>query len=168
MAVNSIDDLFQHELQQAHKAERSIVAALAKPGLIDVAQTKLLASFNAQARSRIARLEQVCKPTEFAADAAEDCFDAFDHQAAGIADQALLQRIALFEFQAALHHLLARYTVLAACAHQLHQTELAEMFDAIARELSAALVQVARAAPERDLQKSGLGERLTALFERKR
>jgi ferritin-like metal-binding protein YciE len=92
MAVNSIDDLFQHELQQTHKAETSILAALAKPGLIDVAQTKLLASFNAQARSRIARLEQVCKPTEFAADAAEDCFDAFDHQAAGIADQALVQR----------------------------------------------------------------------------
>ena len=168
MAVNSIDDLFQHELQQTHKAETSILAALAKPGLIDVAQTKLLDSFNAQARSRIARLEQVCKPTEFAADASEACFGAFDHQAAGIADQVLLQRIALFEFQAALHHLLARYTVLAACAHQLHQTELAEMFDVIARELSAALVQVARAAPERDLHKGGLGERLTALLERKR
>jgi hypothetical protein len=38
----------------------------------------------------------------------------------------------------------------------------------IARELSGALVQIARAAPERDLQKIGLGERLTALFERKK
>ena len=166
MAVNSIDDLFQHELQQTHKAETSILAALAKPGLIDVAQTKFLDSFSPQARSRIARLAQICKPTEFA-DAAEATFGAFDRQAAGIADQALLQRVALFEFQAALHHLLARYTLLSACAHQLRQTELAAMFDAIARELSAALVQVARAAPERDLQKSGLGERLTALFDRK-
>ena len=47
------------------------------------------------------------------------------------------------------------------------ESEVAAMFDAIARDLSAALVQVARAAPERDLQKSGLGERLTALFDRK-
>lgn len=176
MTVTSLDDLFQHELQETHMAERVILRALPMLALIGGTQTSILDSYATQARQRIERLEQIGKLGQGARAVTEPpifgVLARIDDYIASINDRKALQSVAYSEFQAMRHYLLARYAMLWACANRLHKSEFAQEFDAALDEVRAALSQTPNVAgdrQERDQYKGiSMGERLTAMFERKK
>jgi hypothetical protein len=154
--TSALDEQFQRELQQTYQAELSILTALIKLKAIDGSQATLLEAYEAQVRHRIERLKQVGKLDELpVAGSTEDFHAQVDHDA--------LQKIAYSELQAALHHGSARYATLLA-----RKPEVTEIIERNLSELRAALAHISTASANRDKTGSSLGERLSAMFERKK
>jgi ferritin-like metal-binding protein YciE len=175
MTVTSLDDLFLRELRETHKAETLILRALPELAQIDSSRAARLDAYAAQARERVKRLEQICKLdiAEYATEpSALGVLAKIDDYIASMGNHEVVSAVVHLEFMAAWHYLLARYAMLSACGNQLRKSEWAEFADKALEEQRAFLSQTPNVHAERrqgDLYRgTSMGERLTAMFDRKK
>lgn len=176
MKIESLSDLFLHELQQAYAAERYIgdtipkLAATAAGGMIPAADPYL-----AQARQRLKHLEDVlaltdhgpgtaaCRAIEGTVLEAEQLIGAVNDPGARVAALfAVLERMK--------HDLLTRYVTLASWAIALGKAGEAKLLLATVDEERLASFRQATASAAQnkaDTKDVGMGDRLTALLDRK-
>lgn len=171
MTAMSLDDLFLHELRDTHEAETMILLTVANLAKIDGAQAATLDGYAAQARERILKLAQIGN-VESATHAAKPSIlgmiAKIDEYITSIGNCELLAAAVNSEFLAARHYLLARYAMLSECARQLQRCEWAEFADRARASLSQTTSAPSDSQQADQYKGFSMGERLTAMFDRKR
>ena len=170
MTIRKLDDLFLTELHETYAAEKLIVAALSKLAITEVEPS---ADYVARTPHRIERLNQIFRLLGMQPDT-----DRSPRMAGMLAEVAELISSDLTSGHAAAvlslvetvrHYLMARYVTLASWANELRMPEVSKLIAATLEEERTGAGQPAAAEPDQDNGKGlSLGERLTAMFDRKR
>lgn len=177
MNIRNLNDLFLHELQETHVAEMLILAALPKVAMTGPTQAKALDGYVLQAKERIKRLEQILKlvdhaPAASSRPALAGILAEIDEFIGTNEDRETREAAVYSVVQTARHYLLARYVTLESWANLLRKPEPAKLLVATLDEERSALLQPTNVAGGRrnhDQAKGiSMGERLTALFDRKK
>jgi ferritin-like metal-binding protein YciE len=178
MNIRNLNDLFLHELQETHVSEKLILGALPKMAMSSSsAQAKALDRHMMQTKERIKRLDQIFKLVDHAPDATErpamaGMLAEIDEFIGTIEDREAHEAAIFSAVQTLRHYLLARYATLVSWANLLGKPESAKLLVATLEEERAALLQPSNIAGSRrnHYQSKGtsMGERLTALFDRKK
>jgi ferritin-like metal-binding protein YciE len=163
----NLDLLFRHELRKTYLAEELMLVAYARAALPSGER----AAGTLRTKERLQRLEQVLALSDgapaiesglaFAGMLAET-----EALIAGIADPPARDAATLLALHTGAHYLLARYSALVAWAKRLRLEEPAAI---LAATLQEELTSLLRSTEKNDPPNSpSMGERLTALFDRKR
>jgi ferritin-like metal-binding protein YciE len=177
MTIRNLDDLFLHELQEAYAAEKLIVAAFSEMAMADSTAVGPLSGYATRARQRTKRLDQVFQligrqPDDTKRPAMAGMLAEIDELVGTDPETEAHAAAVLSVLQTVQHYLMARYVTLASWANQLGKPELERLLAATLEEERAALAQPAEPVPDRrdqdQLKGVSMGERLTALFDRKR
>lgn len=170
MSIRNLSALFVHDLNNTYVAEKLVLDALAEPRLAG-ARADALEHYIGQARNRISHLEEKGVGEDTANDASSltrRCTEIEEllEVIAG-ADNADASLSVVSRLQ---HHFLARYVMLSSWTDLLGTPgptpELMAMLQEEATILEASVKE--RSAERGRPATASLGERLTALFERKR
>jgi ferritin-like metal-binding protein YciE len=162
MKIQSLDDLFLHELQQLHHAEELFLAALPKLTSKDDNSAPIT-----QAQGRTQRLEQAFRlidraPTTSTASACramEGILADADGILGSIEDPGAQDLAKKGAVQNGRHYLVARYTLLAALANRQGKVAV--------EKLLRATLDAESLSDGGEAKASSIGSRLTALFDRK-
>ena len=174
MDIETLNDLFDRELQETYLVEKLLLNLFSKPA--GTAQEAIVEAGLMRAQERVRRLDTIFALTKSAAEAAKALAPA--HIPAGL--QSVVAAIeegvggeaaklaALRTFR---HYLMASYAKLSLWADLLRKPQLAEILSlTLAEERTAALMpsSVPDGGRTEEPKSTSLGERLTALFDRKR
>lgn len=142
--IETLDDLFLHQLQDVYYAENQITKAL--PKMIEKATSpELKQGFEAHLREtegQIARLEQAFqaldqKPKAVTCPAIDGIIKEANEVAGEVADKAVLDAALIASAQAVEHYEIARYGTLIAWAKQLGHTQVVSLLQATLDEEKA-------------------------------
>ncbi len=142
--IETLDDLFLHQLQDIYYAENQITKAL--PKMIDKATApELKKSFEIHLREtegQIARLEQAFealdqKPKAVTCPAIDGIIKEANEVAGEVADKAVLDAALIASAQAVEHYEITRYGTLIAWAQQLGHTQVVPLLQATLDEEKA-------------------------------
>jgi ferritin-like metal-binding protein YciE len=176
MDIKTLNDLFDQELQNTYLAEKLLISLLSKPSALGAAQAAIVEAGLGRAQERVQRLDPIVALTKSAPGAAkplaaaaipaglQSVIAAIEKGEAG--EAAKLAALRTFR-----HYLLASYAKLSLWADQLSKPELAKILSAtLAEEKAAALMpsNVSEGGRADEPKSISLGERLTAMFDRKR
>jgi ferritin-like metal-binding protein YciE len=161
MNIQSLDDLFLHELQQLQVAENLFLIGLPK---LTMTKAKPAAESITQAQGRIQRLEQVFKLLDHthaasACRAMEGILADADHLLASVEDSDARGVAKAAAIQIGRCYLLVRYTLLVSWANQLGNSTV--------EKLLRATLDAESLLDKGESKASTIGSRLTALFDRK-
>lgn len=132
--IESMDDLFVHQLQDIYYAERRIVGAL--PDMISKATSpELKAAFEAhlgQTRNHVKRVEQVfqmhgAEPSQVDCPAIDGIIEEADEVAGEVEDKKVLDAALIASAQAVEHYEMTRYGSLIAWAKTLGRADCARV-----------------------------------------
>ena len=172
MNNGTLEDLFLQELQETYAAERLILGSLAMPADAAKGVDTFLRRHVTSTRQRIRHLEQIfalagCTP-DASSRAPTAGIIAEISGLAAIADPEVQETVRT-SLQVVQHYLVAQYAMLASWARLLQEQE---PIAAALKEIHASLLQPqvgpssrSEVEPPKD---ASMGERLTALFDRKR
>ncbi len=172
MNNGTLEDLFLQELQETHAAERLTLGSLAMPADAQKGADTFLDRYVTSTRERIRRLEQIfalagCTPDESSRSPTAGMIAEISGLAA-IAEPEVQETVRT-SLQVVQHYLVAQYAMLASWARLLQEQE---PIAAALKEIHASLLQPqAGLSGRREVESSkgaSMGERLTALFDRKR
>ena len=172
MNNGTLEDLFLRELQEAYAAERLILGSLAMPAHALKGVDTFLDRYVTSTRERVRHLEQIfalagCTPDESSRSPMAGMIAEISGLAA-IADPEVQETVRT-SLQVVQHYLVAQYAMLASWARLLQEQE---PIAAALKEIHASLLPP-QVGPSgwREVEPSkgaSMGERLTALFDRKR
>ena len=143
--IKTMEDLFQHGLQDIYYAESCIVKAL--PDMVEKATnrdlTKALRDHLEETKAQVGRLEQVFKklghePRGAACPAIDGLISEADELAAEVADKQVLDAAVVAAAQAVEHYEIARYGTLIAWAEELGHDEVVRLLNTNLNEEKAA------------------------------
>ena len=143
--INTMNDLFVHQLQDIYYAEKRIVGAL--PEMIDKATTpQLRAAFQShlgETKNHVRRLEQVFQLYGTQADsvncpAIDGIIEEADEVAGEVADKTVLDAALIAAGQSVEHYEIARYGTLIAWAKTLGRNDCANLLSETLAEEKAA------------------------------
>ncbi|RBP16841.1 ferritin-like metal-binding protein YciE [Roseiarcus fermentans] len=143
--IETIDDLFAHQLQDIYYAEKRIVAAL--PEMIQKSTTpELREAFEShlqETKNQILRLEEVFRlngtePKAVDCPAIDGIIEEADEVAGEVADKAVLDAALLAAGQSVEHYEIARYGTLIAWAKELGKDDCASLLaETLTEEVAA-------------------------------
>ncbi len=176
MDTEKLNDLFNRELEETYLAEKLLLDLLSNPAALGAAQATIAEVGLRQSQERVRRLETIFALTKNTPDAAKppapaDIPAGLQSFIAAIEDReagAVANLAALRTFR---HHLVASYAKLTFWANLLRRPELAKIFNVtLAEEKTAVLMSsnVSESGRTEEPKSISLGERLTAMFDRKR
>ncbi|MGE0023512.1 MAG: DUF892 family protein [Hyphomicrobium sp.] len=174
MSIQSLGDLFQHELREAHAAERYAHDAIPRLAAAAGAAPSAVDAYLVQARKRLKSLEDAPVIAVLLRDSGtprsmEGAVLEAERLIGAVAEPGT--RIAALSgaMERMKQDLLTRYATLASWAMTLGKaTEAKVLLTAIDEELHAAVVQARPGAgPNKGERGGGMGDRLTALLEPK-
>jgi ferritin-like metal-binding protein YciE len=177
MNIHNLDDLFLHELQETHAAEMLILGTLPKMVMRGSSADKPLDGCVIRTHERIRRLEQAFRlidrrPDDSKLPASAIMMAEINAGTAAIADPKAHDSEVRSAVQTSRHYFLARYAMLASWARLLREPEPAKLLAATLEEAHASLLQPETVPPGRrepeQSKGASMGERLTALFDRRR
>jgi ferritin-like metal-binding protein YciE len=144
-SIKSMDDLFEHGLQDIYYAENQIVKNL--PGMIEKATNRELASglkaHLEETRKQVERLDQVFEklgkePKGAECPAMDGLLEEAEEVAGDVADKQVLDAAIIGAAQAVEHYEIARYGTLIAWAEELGHDEVVRLLNTNLNEEKAA------------------------------
>jgi ferritin-like metal-binding protein YciE len=172
MDTEKLNDLFNRELEETYLAEKLLLDLLSNPAARSTAQAASVEVGLGQAQERARQLERIFALTKDTAVVAKRSAPAVLHSIiAVIEDREAGEAANLAALRTFRHHLEASYAKLTLWATLLRKPELAKILNATLAEEKAALLtsnNVFESGQTKEPKSSSLGERLTAMFDRKR
>jgi ferritin-like metal-binding protein YciE len=171
MDNETLTDLFTRELEETYFAERLLLDLLSNPPARDTAQPVSTEGSLARTQERARQLERIVALTQAATVVATRSAPvALQSIIAVIEDRAAGEAANMAALRIFWHHLDGSYAKLALWATLLGKPDLANTFNAALAEDKAVLPapgSVSRSGQAKEPKSMSLGERLTAMFDRK-
>jgi ferritin-like metal-binding protein YciE len=175
MNTEKLDELFNRELGETYLTEKLILDLLSKPVAFPTARATTIETSLGQTQERVRRLERIFALTKTSPDATKRPalmgLAEFEPFIAAIEDPKAREVANLAALQTFQHHLVASYAKLTMWANLLRKPELAKVLNATLAEEQAALMtlsSVSDCGRTEDPKSTSLGQRLTAMYDRKR
>lgn len=172
MKIRTLEDLFLTELQDIYGAERLILATVAKP---DMRRFPFLTGYIAFTQHRVERLEQVFEllgrqPSAGTRPTTEGMLAEIDELIGASSATPDDANAILSVVETVRQYLLARYAALASWANELRMPDASKLITAMLQEVRGDSQQLSPAPARHDNDPGkgpSMGERLTAIFDRK-
>jgi ferritin-like metal-binding protein YciE len=171
MTIRKLDDLFLTELQETYAAEKLIVAPLSKLAMMEAEPST---GYIARSQHRIDRLEQIFRLLGRQPDTGKrppmgGMVTEIDELIGSDPTTWNHAAAVLSVVETVRHYTMARYVTLASWANELGMPEVSKLISATLEEERNCTRPPAAAERDQDHGKGiSLGERLTAMFDRKR
>jgi ferritin-like metal-binding protein YciE len=169
MPTEKLNDLFNRELEETYLAEKLLRDLFSNPAAPGTARATTVEVGFGQAQERVRRLERIFALTKDTPDVAKRPAPGLESIIAAIEDREVGEAANLAALQTFRHHLVASYAKLTMWANLLRKPELAKVLNATLAEEQAALTSksVFESCQTKEPKSISLGERLSAMFDRK-